>query len=264
MGRRRLAGDRRVPTMAGFIGIVGMGRGGRPALVTSQCRHPISDTSHPGQRLWVASGSRLGQLRAATWPSTRWRFPRQMPIAPGTPIARLPLARLAARRINAKHATVRDDRFRISSPARTLERQPGVRKVYPSGKCLSQHKTFNRSNIRVRDIYDDHHRTGITMDGQPGQDDGEGAGRDRDPEPPPRPPAVRSRIRPRPVPTRGWRSSRGTTRGRARRRRARWRCWSTSCQGRSGAAREPPATSWSGCCGRGRRSSRGPRAPSSA
>ena len=79
-----------------------------------------------------------------------------------------------------------------------------------------------------------------------------------------RPPAVRSRIRPRGVPTRGWRSSRGTTRARARLLRAGWPCWSTSCQGRGGAARAPPATSGSACCGRGRRSSRGPRAASSA
>jgi hypothetical protein len=35
-----------------------------------------------------------------------------------------PLVRLSARRINAKHATVRDDRFRISPAARTPATQP--------------------------------------------------------------------------------------------------------------------------------------------
>src|SRR3984885_12335649 len=56
--------------------------------------------------------------------------------------------------------------------------------MYLSGKCLPKHKELDRSNIRVTEIYDDHHRTEITMDGQPGQEDGEGAGQDRDPEPP--------------------------------------------------------------------------------
>ncbi len=78
------------------------------------------------------------------------------------------------------------------------------------------------------------------MDGQPGQDDGEGAGRDRDPEP--TPPASGSPV-PDPAPV-GSRPAAGAVRvrrlaRRARRRRAGWPCWSTSCRGRSGAARGP-------------------------
>ena len=41
----------------------------------------------------------------------------------------------------------------------------------------------------------------------------------------------------------GWRGSRATTRGARRRRRGGWRCWPTSCRGRSGAARGPTTTS---------------------
>src|SRR5580704_844852 len=57
-----------------------------------------------------------------------------------------------------------------------------VRKVYPPGKPLAQHKKITWSRIRVRKMNDDHHRTEITMDQQPGQEDGEDADQNRDPE----------------------------------------------------------------------------------
>ena len=89
---------------------------------------------------------------------------------------------------------------RLAEASRLIAQLPGPPGL---GKCISQVSIYgsktplNRSNIRLREIQMIIIERRSTMDGQPGQEDGEGAGRDRDPEP--TPPASGSPV-PNPAP----------------------------------------------------------------
>ena len=102
------------------------------------------------------------------------------------------------------------------------------------------------------------------MDGQPGQEDGEGAGQDRDPEP--TPPAS-GRPVPDPAPPGPDPRLAEFAYDDSRDAPAPSGPMALLVDELSGPGRRCPgatATSGPGCCGRGRRSSRGPRAASSA
>jgi hypothetical protein len=78
-----------------------LGQGGRLALLTFQSRHPISDTSHPGQRAWGTTGS--GPSRS-TGAGVALRPGLTRPTGPGTGTGYSSVRQ--ARGTGAEHAAV--------------------------------------------------------------------------------------------------------------------------------------------------------------